>query len=99
MQTIASRFEYAWDGNLVRGFRVRDKIHRYVAADNGVEVKDGEDTVRIELDPAGHVVKYQRIDSLGLDPTVSRGKARASRSYKRSGPPRSSTIASCRRSS
>ncbi len=70
MQTIASRFEYAWDGNLVRGFRVRDKIHRYVAADNGVEVKDGEDTVRIELDPAGHVVKYQRIDSLGLDPTV-----------------------------
>lgn len=70
VQTMAATFEYTWDGNLVRGYTLHDKVHPYAAADHGVEIKESDDTVRVDIDADGHVVKYQRIDSLGLDPTV-----------------------------
>jgi len=70
VQTIAAKFQYAWDGNLVRGVRLRDEIRPFTGTDNGVDIKEGGDTVHIEIDTDRHVVKYQRIDSLGLEPTI-----------------------------
>lgn len=70
VQTMAARFEYAWDGDLVRGYTLRGEVHPFSAIDDGVEVKDGEDTVRVDLDRAGHVVKYQRLGPLDLEPTL-----------------------------
>ena len=70
VQTMAATFEYAWDGNFVRGYTLRDEVRPYSAAEHGIEIKDGADTIRVDIDADGHVVKYQRIGSLGLEPTV-----------------------------
>lgn len=70
VQTMAARFDYEWDGNLVRGYTLRGEVHPYAAIDHGIEIKDGEDTIHVEVDQDGHVVKYQRLGPLDLEPTL-----------------------------
>ena len=70
VQTAEATFEYAWDGDLVRGYTLRGESYPYLPIDHGVAIKQGDDTVHVVLDPHGHVASYQHEGSLGfLEPT------------------------------